>query len=262
LSRPPTRFTPVTPQFKVNGKIRAREVRVIGPDGVQVGILDLGAALTLARNHRLDLVEIAPTAVPPVCRIVDFGKFKYEQAKRERDAKKHQHANQVKEVQLTPRIDPHDLGIKLEHAVAFLCDDMKVKVALRFRGREMAHTEIGMGVVRKFIRDIAPWGHPDFDPKLVGRSINVMISPLPRGRRAADPSAPPAGKPASKTVGSGEKAKASASDGNSADGASTEGSEVEFAPLPAETEASEPITAEPGVETWSEGSPPATSVES
>ena len=182
-----SRFTPQTPQYRINGKIRAREVRVIGSDGQQVGILDLSAAINLARSQSLDLVEIAPTAVPPVCRVVDFGKFKYEQAKRERDAKKHQHANTVKEVQLTPRISPHDLSIKLDHAVAFLCEDMKVKIALRFRGREMAHTEIGMGVVDRFLRELGPWGQPDSPPRLVGKAVNVMVSPLPRAKRAKNP---------------------------------------------------------------------------
>ena len=160
---------------------------MIGSDGQQVGILDLSAAIKLARSQSLDLVEIAPTAVPPVCRVVDFGKFKYEQAKRERDAKKHQHANTVKEVQLTPRISPHDLSIKLDHAVAFLCEDMKVKIALRFRGREMAHTEIGMGVVDRFLRELGPWGQPDSPPRLVGKAVNVMVSPLPRAKRAKNP---------------------------------------------------------------------------
>jgi translation initiation factor IF-3 len=152
--------------------------------------MDLGAAINMARNQGFDLVEVSASANPPVCRIVDFGKFKYEQSKRDRESKKHHHANIVKEVQLTPRIDPHDLGIKQEHAVEFLCEDMKVKVALRFRGREMAHTEIGMAVVEKFLKDLAPWGHPDFTPKLVGRSINVMVSPLPRAKRARNPKAP------------------------------------------------------------------------
>ena len=188
MSRPfPSRFTPPQPQYRVNGKIRAREVRVIGPTGQQVGVIDLAAAINMARAQGLDLVEIAATAVPPVCRIVDFGKFKYEMAKKDNESKKHQHANLVKEVQLTPRIDPHDLGIKLDHAVGFLCEDMKVKVALRFRGREMAHTEIGRAVVDKFLKDIAPWGHPDFPPKLIGKSINVMVSPLPKAKRAKDP---------------------------------------------------------------------------
>lgn len=188
MSRPfPSRFTPPQPQYRINGKIRAREVRVIGPDGQQVGVIDLGAAINMARAQGLDLVEIAATAIPPVCRIVDFGKFKYEMAKKEGESKKHHHANLVKEVQLTPRIDPHDLGIKRDHAVDFLCEDMKVKVALRFRGREMAHTDIGRAVVDKFLKDLAPWGHPDFPPKLIGKSINVMVSPLPKQKRAKNP---------------------------------------------------------------------------
>ncbi len=188
MSRPfPSRFSPPQPQYRINGKIRAREVRVIGADGQQIGVMELGGAIKMALSQGLDLVEIAATAVPPVCRIVDFGKFKYETAKKERDSKKHQNASTVKEVQLTPRIDPHDLGIKLDHAVDFLCEDMKVKVALRFRGREMAHTEIGKGVVEKFLKDLAPWGHPDFPPKLIGKAINVMVSPLPKQKRAKHP---------------------------------------------------------------------------
>jgi translation initiation factor IF-3 len=135
----------------------------------------------------VDLVEISAAAVPPVCRLVEIGKYRYELAKREKESRKHQHASTVKEIQLSPRIDPHDLGIKVMHAVGFLCEDMKVKVALKFRGREMAHTEFGFEVVKKFIVEIAPFGHPDFEPKLVGRSINLMISPLPRNKRAKNP---------------------------------------------------------------------------
>ncbi|MDW8309386.1 MAG: translation initiation factor IF-3 [Verrucomicrobiales bacterium] len=172
---------------RINGKIRAREVRVIGPDGKQVGILPLNEALAMARAHGVDLVEVAPNATPPVCRLVDYGKFRYEQAKKEKESRKHQHANQVKEIQLSPRIDPHDLKIKVGHAIDFLCDDIKVKLALKFRGREMAHTEFGFDVVKKFLDAIAPYGHADFEPKLVGRGIHVMISPLPRNKRARNP---------------------------------------------------------------------------
>jgi translation initiation factor IF-3 len=201
LSRPfPSRSSSSSGPFvKVNGKIRAREVRVIGPDGKQLGVLGLGEALNLARANSVDLVEVAPNATPPVCRIVDFGKYRYEQAKRDKESKKHQHANKVKEVQLSPKIDPHDLGVKVQHAIEFLCDDMKVKVNLKFRGREMAHTEFGYEVVNKFIEEIAPYGHPDFEPKLAGRNITVMVSPLPRSKRAKHPNAtesaaPPAGQ--------------------------------------------------------------------
>jgi translation initiation factor IF-3 len=188
LSRPfsPRNSSPAS-FVRVNGKIRAREVRVIGVDGQQLGVIPLTEALNLARQHAVDLVEIASTAVPPVCRLVDFGKYRYEIAKKEKETKKHNHASIVKEVQLSPRIDPHDLGIKLMHAIDFLCEDMKVKIALKFRGREMAHTEVGFAVINKFLADIAPYGHPDFPPKLIGRGINVMISPLPRNKRAKNP---------------------------------------------------------------------------
>lgn len=187
MSRPFSPRTPPAPAYRINGKIRAREVRVIGPSGQQLGVIGLAEALTLARQHAVDLVEIAPNAIPPVCRLVDFGKFRYEQSKKDKDSKKHQHANKVKEVQLSPNIDPHDFGVKLAHAIDFMCDDMKVKVQLRFRGREMAHKEIGEQVVARFLKEAAPWGHPDFSPKLMGKTINVMISPHPRNKRAKHP---------------------------------------------------------------------------
>ena len=188
MSRPfSSRNSSSAAHLRVNGKIRAREVRVIDGNDKNLGILPLNDALLLARQQAVDLVEISPTANPPVCRLVQIGKFRYEQAKKEKESRKHQHASTVKEIQLSPRIDPHDLGIKLTHAVDFLCEDMKVKVALKFRGREMAHTEIGFDVIRKFLSSIQPYGHPDFEPKLNGRNIVVMITPLPRNKRAKNP---------------------------------------------------------------------------
>ena len=184
---PPRNFASSASFVRVNGKIRAREVRVIGIDGKQLGVMSLVDALNLARANGVDLVEIAPTATPPVCRLVDYGKYRYEQAKKEKETKKHQHAGAVKEVQLSPRIDPHDLGVKTTHAIDFLCEDMKVKVTLKFRGREMQHTEFGFQVIKKFLENIAPYGHEDFPPKLIGKGINVMISPLPRNKRAKNP---------------------------------------------------------------------------
>lgn len=182
------RSAPSSASFvRVNGKIRAREVRVIGIDGKQLGILSLSDAINQARNLGVDLVEIAATANPPVCRLVDFGKFRYEQAKKDKESKKHQHANKVKEIQLSPKIDPHDFGVKVNHAVDFLCDDMKVKVVLKFRGREMAHTEFGFKLIDKLIKEVAPYGHPDSQHKLVGKAINLMLSPLPRAKRAKNP---------------------------------------------------------------------------
>ena len=172
-------------------------MRVIGDQGAQLGVMSLTDALNLARQKGVDLVEIAPNAQPPVCRIVDFGKFRYEQAKKEKESKKHQHANRVKEIQLSANIDPHDFATKLTHAIDFMCEDMKVKVTLRFRGRENAHQEYGFQKVQAFIRDVAPWGHPDAPPKLIGKSVNVMLSPLPRNKRAKNPSgkeSPPEGE--------------------------------------------------------------------
>lgn len=150
--------------------------------------MGLTEAINLARQRGVDLVEIAPNANPPVCRLVDFGKYRYEQSKKEKESKKHQHANRVKEIQLSPSIDPHDFATKLTHAIDFMCDDMKVKVTLRFRGREMAHQEFGFQKIQDFIRDVAQWGHPDAPAKLIGKSVNVMLSPLPRNKRAKNPS--------------------------------------------------------------------------
>ncbi len=172
---------------RVNGKIRAREVRVIGDEGHQLGVLGLPEAIRLAQSRGVDLVEIAPNANPPVCRLVDYGKFRYEQSKKEKESRKSQHANKMKEIQLSPGIDPHDYSIKLSHATDFLCEEMKVKISLRFRGREMMHTEYGFQVVEKFINDLANYGHPDAPPKLAGKNINLMLSPLPRNKRGKNP---------------------------------------------------------------------------
>jgi translation initiation factor IF-3 len=173
--------------FRVNGKIRAREVRVVDAEGKQLGVMPTSEAIGLARSRGVDLVEIAPQAEPPVCKLVEYGKFKYEQSKRDKESRKHQHANEVKEIQLSVRIDEHDLKVKAGHAIGFLCDDMKVKVNLRFRGREMAHTEFGFQVIERFLNEISAYGHSDFQPKLNGRHINLMISPLPKNKRPAHP---------------------------------------------------------------------------
>jgi len=149
--------------------------------------MQLTDALNLARAQGVDLVEIAPNANPPVCRLVDFGKYRYEMAKQEKEARKHQHANKVKEIQLSPNIDPHDFSVKRQHAINFLCEDMKVKISLRFRGREMAHKEFGFQAVNRLVKELAPFAHPDAEPKLIGKGINVMLTPLPKNKRAKNP---------------------------------------------------------------------------
>ena len=149
--------------------------------------MSLADAITMARSRGVDLVEVAPNATPPVCRLVDYGKYLYEQQKKAKESKKHQHSNKVKEIQLSPSIDPHDFQVKLGHAIEFLCEEMKVKITLRFRGREMAHKEFGFQTVEKFVKELAAYGHPDAAPKLIGKGLNVMISPLHRSKRAKNP---------------------------------------------------------------------------
>ena len=181
-------FRPREPKYRRNGKIRARDVRVIDEAKEQLGIMPLGEALRLAQTKGLDLVEIAPNATPAVCRIVDYGKFMYEEAKKNKDSAGHQSGSKMKELQLSPMIDPHDFGIKLNHAIGFLCEDMKVRVKLRFRGRQKAHTEFGFAVVNRFVKEAAAWGQADSPPKMLGdRDLNVVLSPLPRNKRAKNP---------------------------------------------------------------------------
>jgi len=173
-----------------NGKIRAREVRVLDETKQQLGVMSLNDALRLAQAKGLDLVEIAATANPPVCRIVNYGKFLYEEAKRTKDAKSPHSASRMKELQLSPAIDPHDLAVKRDHAIRFLCDDHKVRVKLRFKGRQKAHKEIGFQVVNRFVEEVASYGHADSPPKMFGdRDLNVVLTPLHRDKRGKHPRA-------------------------------------------------------------------------
>jgi len=188
LSRPfPARsFRPREPLHRRNGKIRAREVRVIDDTKQQLGVMSLNDALRLAQSKDLDLVEAVPHATPPVCRIVNYGKFLYEQSKKESHVRPT--GGQMKEIQISAVIDPHDLATKRNHAIRFLCEDMKVRIKLRFRGRQKAHKEIGFQVVNQFIKEVAAFGQADSPPKLLGdRDLNAVISPLPRNKRAKNP---------------------------------------------------------------------------
>lgn len=183
------------PLHRRNGKIRAREVRVIDETRQQLGVMSLNDALRLAQGKGLDLIEIAATATPPVCRIVNYGKFLYEESKRAKDGRSAQSASRMKELQISPAIDPHDLEVKKNHAIQFLCDDMKVRVKLRFKGRQKAHKEIGFEVMNKFVKEIALYGQADSPPKMMGdRDLNVVLSPLPRDKRAKNPKTREAGQ--------------------------------------------------------------------
>ena len=163
-------------ELLINDEIREKEVRVIDSDGAQLGIISLKDALAIAAEKNLDLVEIAPTATPHVCRIMDYGKFKFEQVKREKEAKKNQKVIEVKEIRLSLNIDTNDFNTKLKQATKFLKDGNKVKVSVRFRGREMAHPELGTEMVQKFADGAAEFGSVDKMPKLEGRSMVMIIS--------------------------------------------------------------------------------------
>lgn len=205
LSRPfPFRSFSREPEHRKNGKIRAREVRVIDEDKQPLGVMPLTDALRLAQNRRMDLIEVAPNAVPPVCRIMEYGKFKYEESKKKTDLKGRQTTNLTKELQLSANIDAHDFQVKLSHAIDFLSEGMKVRVKLRFRGRQKAHKEFGFEVVNRLIRETAAFGKPDTQPKLADKGdLQVLISPLPkdqRGKRPAVVAAGPATPPKTATT--------------------------------------------------------------
>jgi translation initiation factor IF-3 len=152
-------------------------VRTIDSTGKQVGIVPLEEALSLARMSNLDLVEVAANADPPVCRIMDYGKYRYEQTKKEKLAKKHQHATRLKEIRLRPNIDEHDLLVKEKRVREFLEDGSKVKVSLRFRGREITHSEFGRDVLDKLATSVQDISAVEMSPKLVGRFLTMVIAP-------------------------------------------------------------------------------------
>ena len=167
--------------IRKNDKIRAREIRVVGPDGVMLGVMPPEEALKIAKSHHLDLVEVASNAVPPVCRILEFGKYKYEISKQKRNKAKT--SKRVKEAKFRPRIEEHDYITKLRRSEKFLHQGNKLKITLMFRGREMEHINLGMDLVKQAIKDLAGVGKADDTPKLNGRFIIVSMSPLPQHQR-------------------------------------------------------------------------------
>lgn len=166
-----------TKELSINEQIRAKEVRVIDSDGTQLGILATKKALDMAYDKGLDLVEISPTSAPPVCRIMDYGKYRFDKEKKEKEAKKKQQTVELKEVQLSCRIDTHDFETKLNHALKFLTQGHKVKVSVKFKGREMAHTEIGLDVIRRFGEACTEIGVIEKQPALDGRQMLMFIAP-------------------------------------------------------------------------------------
>lgn len=167
-------------ELQINEQIRDAEVRVVTDDGEQLGVMSAQEAQAIADERNMDLVKIAPQAKPPVCKIIDYGKFRFEQSKREKEAKKNQKVVELKEVRLSLNIDQHDIETKKKHATRFLESGNKVKVSIRFRGREMGHPELGLDTMRKFAAEMEDVASMEKAPKLEGRQMLMFLAPLPQ----------------------------------------------------------------------------------
>ena len=162
---------------RVNERIFAKTVRLIGPEGEQLGVFPRDMAIKKAKEIEQDLVEVAPAAQPPVCRLMDFSKYRYELDKRDREQKKHQKQGQIKEIRISPRIGIHDYEIKLKHAKEFLVKKNKVRVRMLFKGREMSHQDLGEKVIAKFLQDIQDVGRIDRDKHMLGKALLIVVAP-------------------------------------------------------------------------------------
>jgi translation initiation factor IF-3 len=182
---------PISTEPRINDRIRVNEVRLVGPNGEQVGIVAIGDALRLAQEADLDLVEVAPMARPPVCKLMDYGKFKYESAQKAREARKNQVNTVIKEMKLRPKIDPHDYETKKGHVVRFLKQGDKVKITIMFRGREQSRPELGFRLLQRLAEDVQELGFVESAPKQDGRNMIMVLGPTKkkadaRAERAAD----------------------------------------------------------------------------
>ena len=167
----------ISPEPRINDRIRVAEVRLVGPNGEQVGIVRIDDALRLAQESDLDLVEVAPQARPPVCRLMDYGKFKYESAQKARESRRNQQLTVIKEQKLRPKIDPHDYETKKGHVTRFLSHGNKVKVTIMFRGREQSRPELGYRLLQRLADDVAELGFVEAAPKQDGRNMTMVLAP-------------------------------------------------------------------------------------
>ncbi len=202
-------FSIANTAHQINEEIRDKEVRLVGETGEQLGIMSAQEALAKAEEAELDLVKISPNAVPPVCKLMDYGKYRFEQAKRDKEARKNQHVVEIKEIRMSPGIDVGDFNVKLRNAQKFLAEGNRVKVTVRFRGREMAHTEIGRDLLLKFAEQCADTANMEKDPKLDGRHMSIFLAPKAKedGKKAkkSEPKAEvPAQPQAEETKNEGE----------------------------------------------------------
>ena len=172
-------FTIANLAHEINEEITDAQVRLIGEDGTQLGIMSSEEALRVAETKGLDLVKISPNAVPPVCRVMDYGKYRFEQTKREKEARRNQHVIEIKEIRMSPGIADNDFNVKLKNGQKFLKDGDRLKVSVRFRGREMAHTSIGEDLLNRYAAECAGMASLDKAPKLEGRNMSIFLSPKP-----------------------------------------------------------------------------------
>src|SRR5437868_6460356 len=184
------RSAAIRDRFRINNRIRAPQVRLIDDEGAQLGIVTLREALTIAEQRGLDLMEVAPNAVPPVCRIVDYGKFRYAQTKKDREARKHQKQADLKEVRLKPKTDEHDLEVKAKQARKFLLAGDKVKFTVRFRGREIFHPDIGREMLEQMAEELRDVATVEQRPLMEGRALSLMLAPSAKLAASAKPKPP------------------------------------------------------------------------
>ena len=182
----------ISKEFRINERIRTPQVRVIDENNAQLGVMPMYQALNLARERGLDLVEVAPTAVPPVCRILDYGKFKYEQSKKEREARKNQKTVLLREIRMRPKIDDHDIDFKTRTVEKLLKDGDKVKVTVMFRGREVTHPQIGRGLLDRVFEKVKDISQIEKPASLEGRNMTMILTPgASKAVREARPAPPP-----------------------------------------------------------------------
>jgi len=207
-------------ETRVNERVRAREVRLIDEDGQMIGVMSSAQALALARERDLDLVEVSPMAAPPVCKLMDWGRFKYEQAKKENEARKHQKTVELKEIRMRPRTDEHDLSVKVRKIEEFLADGDKVKIGVIFRGREMAHPELGRVVLDKITTELKGTAVLERGPIMEGKMMSMIVSRAPGWeppkRTAPEPRERKTGAPASQAAASNDATSNGANGANDA----------------------------------------------
>ncbi len=189
----------INKQLRVNERIRVREVRLIDEEGHQAGIVPTRDALQRARDAGLDLIEVSPNATPPVCRIMDYGKFKYEQSKRDKEAHKKSKQSELNLIRLRPNIDEHDIAVKMKHARRFLEEGNKVRIFVVFRSREFTHPEFGRNLLNRFVEELADTSNVEKSVSMEGRQMTLVLAP--KAKAAPKPAAKPAPKPETQPVG-------------------------------------------------------------